>query len=59
MNEKKTYNIEITETLQRTISIEASSDEEAREKVEEMWKKSKIILGADDFKGVDFQLIDQ
>lgn len=38
----KTYRIEITETLQKTIEIEASSDDEAINIVKSLYNKEEI-----------------
>lgn len=51
----KEYKIEIKETLQRTIKINAKSKEEAIRKAKEKYRNSEIILGAEDFKNVDFK----
>ena len=50
----KTYEITITETLQKTVEVEANSREEAERRVEENWNNSEYILDADSFVGVDF-----
>lgn len=51
------YLVGITETLCRTIVVEASSGEEAERIAEDMYKASEIILGADDFNDVTIQCI--
>lgn len=50
----KTYMVTITETLQKTVTVEADSREETERQVEENWNNSKYILDADSFVGVDF-----
>ena len=55
----KTYSVEITETLQRTIQVEANSSEDAEDIVNEQWYKSEQILDAEDFKGVSFAVISE
>lgn len=50
----KTYEVTITETLQKTVEVEAASREQAQELVERKWNDSEYILDADSFKGVDF-----
>ena len=42
------------ETLQKTVTVEADSREEAERQVEESWNNSEYILDADSFVGVDF-----
>lgn len=51
----KTYYVTITETLQKTVEVEAASREQAQELVERKWNDSEYILDADAFKGMDFQ----
>ena len=50
----KTYEVTITETLQKTVEIEAASREQAEELVEQRWNDSEYILDAEAFVGVDF-----
>ena len=50
----KTYEVTITETLQKTVEVEANSREEAERLVEQKWNDSEYILDADFFVGVDF-----
>lgn len=50
----KTYEVTITETLQKTVEVEAASREQAQELVERKWNDSEYILDAEAFKGVDF-----
>ena len=50
----KEYKVTITETLQKTVSIEAESREEAERLIEDMWKNSEIILDSDDFYDVSY-----
>lgn len=50
----KEFEVTITETLQKTVSIEAETKEEAKQLVEDMWKDGDIILDADDFADVEY-----
>lgn len=50
------YQVEITETLQKVVTIEASSEQEAIKKAHSSWNDGQIELTADDFKGADFQI---
>ena len=50
----KTYEVAITETLQMTVEVEATTREQAQELVERKWNDSEYILDAETFKGVDF-----
>ena len=45
----KVFKIEITETLQRIIEIEAKNEEEAHRKVKEMYQEEEIVLDSSDF----------
>lgn len=48
------YYINIKETLERTVAVEADSLDNAYEKVEAAYKDCDIVLDADDFVGVEF-----
>lgn len=50
----KTYAVTITETLQKTVEIEANSKAEAEALIEARWNDSEYILDSDSFVGVDF-----
>lgn len=50
----KTYEVTITETLQKTVEVEANSREEAERQVEQRWNDGEYILDADSFVGVGF-----
>ena len=54
MTELKTYKVIITETLQKTVYVEATSEEEAHIRARDAWKNAEYILDADSFKGVEF-----
>ena len=56
VNEKKTYKVEITETLQRVIEVEAKSEEEALETIEEQYRDEEIVLDYGDFMGYDVDI---
>ena len=49
------YKIEIQETLSRIIEIEASSAEEAIDKVRAMYRAEEIVLGGDDCVGTEIE----
>lgn len=53
----KTYEVTITETLQKTVIVEAVSREQAQEIIEQKWKDCDYVLDADDFVGVDFTAV--
>ena len=48
------FNIKIQETLARTVSIEAETEEEALYRVRQLYKKCEIVLDSEDFTGVIF-----
>lgn len=50
----KEYDIKITETLEKTVTVEANSREEAEAKVEQAWNNSEYILDSEDFTGAAF-----
>ncbi len=51
----KTYEVTITETLETTVKIKASSREEAEVLAESRWSNGEYILGAEQFTGVSFK----
>ena len=55
----KTYQVTITETLQKTVEVEANSKEKAEELVERKWNDSEYILDAEAFVSVDFSAVSQ
>ena len=54
---KTIFNIEITETLQKIIEIEADNEEDALHKVMKMYKNEEVILDYDNFVDVIFKNI--
>ena len=50
----KEFNVTITETLQKSITVEATSKDEALQMVEDMWHDGDIILDPDDFLDVNY-----
>jgi hypothetical protein len=55
VNHDSTFSVKITETLSMTVEVEASSREEAEQKVNDNWRNSEYILDADNFIGVTFE----
>ena len=53
----KEYKALITETLQKTVIVEAGSEQEAHRRVSDAWKNSEYILDADAFQGVEFHVL--
>ena len=50
----KKYSVTITETLQRSVTVEAADRTTAEEIVETRWRDSAYILGAENFVGASF-----
>ena len=54
---KKQYKVLITETLQKTVLVEAASEQEAHKRASDAWKNAEYILDAETFQGVEFHVI--
>lgn len=52
----KTYEVTIKETLIRTVEVEAESEDDAKDKVQELYDNCDIILSADDFDSMDMSV---
>ena len=52
------YNVEIIETLARSVEVEANTSEEAESNVREMYRKGAIVLSADDHIDTQFEVIE-
>lgn len=50
----KEFEVTITETLQKTVTVEADSKDDALQIAEDMWNDSDIILDADNFVNVEY-----
>ncbi len=53
----KVFNVEITETLRREVTVKAHNEREAYNKVREAWKRSEYVLNAEDFLEAGFEVI--
>ena len=53
----KKFDVEITETLQRTVTVEAASQEEAERMVDRGWSDGDYVLTDEDYVGVDFKTV--
>lgn len=49
------YDVTIIETLKKTVTVEAESQWEAEQLVNDRWHNSEYILDADDFQEVQFE----
>lgn len=45
------YDITVTETLSRIVTVETDNYDDALEKVEDMYGRQEIVLDSSDFKG--------
>ena len=54
----KTYEVVVTETLQRTITINADNEGEALDKVQEMYDNEDIVLSADDYQDTEIEVVE-
>lgn len=52
------FQIEISETLSRIVSVKANDINEAIQKVREQYRQNDIVLNSEDFISVDFNEID-
>lgn len=55
----KEFEIEITETLQKTVKIRAESREEAEAIAQEKWNRCEIVLDSENFIEADFSTISE
>lgn len=53
----KEYTVEVTETLQRCFVVWADSENEALDMIQEQYDNQDIVLGSEDFMGVDIEVI--
>ena len=47
----------ITETHQKTVIVEATSESEAHRRAEDAWKNAEYILDEESFQGVEFHVL--
>ncbi len=55
--DKKEYRVLITETHQKTVIVEATSESEAHRRAEDAWKNAEYILDEESFQGVEFHVL--
>ena len=55
---KHSYTVEITETLQKRITVHADTRHEAVDIAQRNYRNSEYILDADNYSGVDFSIVD-
>lgn len=51
------YLVNVTETLEKAVAVDARDMEEAERIARMLWEKEEIVLGADDFTGVEFRAV--
>jgi len=56
-SDKKEYRVLITETHQKTVIVEATSESEAHRRAEDAWKNAEYILDEESFQGVEFHVL--
>lgn len=54
----KTYRVVITETLQRTVYIDAKSAEEAKDVAEEKYRNENIVLDSSDYQDTEIEVVE-
>ena len=53
----RSFKVIITETLKRTVEVEAESQQDAKQIVSDEWRASKYVLDAENFHGVEFEAV--
>jgi hypothetical protein len=53
-----TFNIEVTETLTRVVTLEAATEEAALEQARALYTSEEIVLDSEDFVHVEFGMGD-
>ena len=51
------YKVTITETSKMTVEVEADDQQQAEQMVSDGWHRSKYVLDADNFVGVEFEAV--
>lgn len=55
-NKQEVYEVTVTETLERVVYVKADSMEDARELVRIQYRREEIVLDAEDFVSVEFEV---
>ena len=53
----KEYKVLITETLQKTVIVEAETETEAHKRASDAWKNAEYLLDEKNFQGVEFHVL--
>lgn len=59
MENKRKFTVEITETLQRQVEVEAEDAFEAEAIVREMYRNEEVVLDAEDYIDTEFKALDE
>ena len=55
----KIYNIEVTETRRKAVSVRADSKQDAEQRALDAWRNTEFVLDDfEDFEGVDVEVLD-
>ena len=54
----KKYSIEVLEMLSRIVEVEAADEEDAIERVRQMYRKCEIVLDDSDYRVTEFSVMD-
>jgi hypothetical protein len=55
----KKYSIEVLEVLSRVVEVEAVNEDDAIERVRQMYRKCKIVLDDSDYKVTEISVKDE
>lgn len=55
----KKYSIEVLEMLSRIVEVEAADEEDAIERVRQMYRKCEIVLDDSDYRVTEFSVKDE
>ena len=53
------YKVAIMETYRRVVVVKASSEKEARCRAVDAWKNGEIVMGDENFEGVEAYVLDE
>ena len=52
------FKIQITETLQKIIEVEAKDEDAAYDEAEVLWGDGDVVLDSEDFKDVNYEVVE-
>ena len=59
MSQKKTFKVEVKETLSRIVEVEAVDECEATNMVRSMYDSEEIVLDSDNYVGTDIEIYEE